>query len=646
MLATGGLLMKRKNKRYLFFMCDSFSENSGGRTQSTINRAKLLMNHTEKSFILTNNFKVDYGKIVEYVKEKRSIPDSIEFLNIYEFFAGEGIYLTNAYGKKTFEKSPELTYEYIQDKNAYKVFDTEKQISYVQLDEDGVINYQDFFDSQKRKEKRETYDALGNIIRIVYYDMKTKKIIRRDFYTRGSSLYLSIDYNKSTGESIRCLVFDKEQKVKYRFKNETEMNQFWVASLNQTFENSIFFSENRKLDHTLINNKFEKGNIKSVAVIHSTHLQEPYTFGSKLRNYNGKMLLHDISKFSAVVLLTKEQLKHVVNQFGIYDNLYRIPHYSIEGGFSLFKKKDYNKVVVVSRFIPLKRIMDILKAFKLVNAELPTVKLEIWGDGEEKEVYQKFIDDNSLNKTVELKGFTNKPNEVFYSGGVSIITSINEGFGMTILESLSNQTPVIAYDYNYGPRELIDHGENGFIVENGNIRELANAIIELQKDKKLLKKFSKNTKQKIEEYKPKVLKQKWLELIENVENPSDNNNVLRQKVLLSELQKITVGNNGANIALKFDIENTLSSGIKNEKYYLYIENYYNLDEIEDRFIELKEIKNTDNKEWLEGVFEINSNVFNELKTKKIILGLGVCNGKEFYYVNILIDDKLYESLKA
>lgn len=474
--------------------------------------------------------------------------------------------------------------------------------------------------------------------------MRTKNLLRQDFYTRDSCLYLSIDYNKSTGETIRCLVFDREQKIKYKFKNETEMNQFWVASLNQTFENSIFFSEHRKLDNTLIDNKYEKGNIKSVAAVHSTHLKEPYTFGSKLRNYNGKMLLNDISKFSAVVLLTKEQLKHVVNQFGIHKNLYRIPHYATKKKVSLFKKKDYNKVVVISRFIPLKRIMDILEAFKLVNAELPTVKLEIWGDGEEKELYQKFIDDNKLDKVIELKGYTNNPNETFYSGGLSIITSINEGFGMTILESLSNQTPVIAYDYNYGPRELIDHGENGMIVENGNVKELANSIIEVQKDRKLLKKLSKNAKQKIEEYKPEILKQKWLELIEDVEKQKDNNDVLRQKVLLSELQKISVEKNEPNIALKFDIENTLSSGIKNEKYYLYIKNYYNLDEIENRFIELEKIKTIDNKEWLEGVFEVNQSVFNELKKNKIVLGLGVSNEKEFYYVNILIDDKFYDLL--
>lgn len=637
--------MKRKNNRHFFYMLDSFSENSGGRTQSTINRAKLLADHAKKSFILTNNFKADYGKIVEFVKEKRDIPHTIEFINIYEFFAGEDIYLNNHHGKKTFEKSLDLSYQYGKEKNAYKVFDNGKQISYIQLDEDDTVTYQDFFDSQKRKEKREIYDALGNIIKVSYFDMRTKNVIRQDYYTRDSYLYLSIDYSKSTGETIRCLVFDRDQKVKYKFKNETEMNQFWVASLNQTYENSIFFSEHRKLDNTLIDNKYEKGSIKSVAAVHSTHLKEPYTFGSKLRNYNGKMLLNDISKFSAVVLLTKEQLKHVVNQFGIYKNLYRIPHYATEKKVSLFKKKDYSKVVVISRFIPLKRIKDILEAFKLVHEELPAVKLEIWGDGEEKELYQKFIDDNNLGEAIELKGYTNKPNEVFYSAGVSIITSINEGFGMTILESLSNQTPVIAYDYNYGPRELIDHEENGLIVENGNVRELANAIIEVQKEKKLLKKLSKNTKQKIEEYRPEVLKKKWLDLIEDVEK-QNNNNVLRQKVLLSELQKISVEKNESSIALKFDIENTLSPGTKNEKYYLYIKNYYNLDEIGNRFIELQEIKTTDNKEWLKGVFEVSQSVFNELKKNKIVLGLGVSNEKEFHYVNILTNDKLYETLNA
>ncbi|WP_204670334.1 glycosyltransferase [Gracilibacillus alcaliphilus] len=621
-------------------MTDSFSKNSGGRTQSIFNRAKLLADYAEKSYILTFNFKRDYGEIVESVIIQREIPDSIEFLNVYEFFAGEKIYLSSKIENVPFKKEENLDYRYVEGKNAYKVFKGEVQVHYVQLNKKGSVTYRDTFDEKKRKIKRDIFDSLGNIIKTSYFNMQTQNIIRQDFFTKGGRLYLRIESDRTTGDTIQCISFDQDQKIKNKFVNEDEMNKFWIGTLNELHENGIFFCEYRWLDHTLIDNRYTTRKIKSVAQIHSRHLNSPYHFGSQIRKYNG-LALSNLSDYSAIVLLTKHQYQHVINQFGYSPNLYRIPHHAIEQKVSRLKRKNDNKIIVVSRFVKLKRIFDILKAFKIAYAELPKLKLELWGAGEEEAKYQTFIDENNLGEAVTIKGYTTNPHEVFYSGGISIITSKFEGFGITILESMSNKTPVIAYDFYYGPRELIDNNENGYIVEDGNIGQLAEKIIYLQKNKKVLKEFSKKAEQKIMEFKPEVIKEKWLKVIHDVELDEDRHiQSPKQKVLLSEVERISIKKEVEEYQLHFHIKNALTAGTPNEKYFLYLDNYFNLDEIGNRFIELMKERSNGDKEWLKGVFTVNSSVYNELKEMDLKLSLGINNGNDFQFVDILFDGKI------
>lgn len=595
------------NNRNLFYLANSFSEDSGGRTQATFTRAKILLDASEKSFILTFNFKRDYGEIYNVVRKKRNIPLSITFLNMFEFFAGEELYNNKTEQLVRFNKKPQFTYEFITEKNAYKVYNNDVQFCYVQLDQYGTCVYKDFFDNKKRKIRRETYDCYGLLKLVTYLNMLTKKPLRKIYYTNKQRMYLRIDYDRENYKEKQCIVYDEEEKPCRIFLNKLEMAKYWVANLNTTYLNSIFFVEDRKLDGVIMNNNYSNKAFKSVAVIHSNHLKAPYNFGAKINQFNGE-LLADTSSYSAVVLLTDQQLKHVKNQFGLQPNLYHIPHVKVEQEKSYNKEKDVYKIVVISRFVKMKRIMDILEAFKLAVEKVPSIKLEIWGTGEEEEKYKKFVEENQLQEVVSIMGYTNSPHEVFYSAGLSVITSEYEGFGMTILESMTNQTPVIAYDFNYGPKELIDDDINGYIVENGNIIELANQIIEIYNGKNDLKSIGIAAKEKASMFNEDIIKKRWLQLIKEVENRSLKleDASLKQVVLLSEIKDIYKREGEHNIELCFTVQNTLTAGIPNEKYYLYISNYYNLEQIGDRYFELHVVeKAKENMEILKGCLVVD-----------------------------------------
>jgi poly(glycerol-phosphate) alpha-glucosyltransferase len=53
------------------------------------------------------------------------------------------------------------------------------------------------------------------------------------------------------------------------------------------------------------------------------------------------------------------------------------------------------------------------------------------------------------------------------------VSSQSEGFCLSVIESLANGCPVVSYDINFGPRDMIKHGFNGYLAKDGNIQSLA-----------------------------------------------------------------------------------------------------------------------------------------------------------------------------
>nr|MBO8492382.1 glycosyltransferase [Staphylococcus aureus] len=62
---------------------------------------------------------------------------------------------------------------------------------------------------------------------------------------------------------------------------------------------------------------------------------------------------------------------------------------------------------------------------------------------------------------------------------LSLITSNMEGFSLALLESLAHGVPVISYDVDYGPSELIQDGFNGYLVPPGDINQMVEKVDQL-----------------------------------------------------------------------------------------------------------------------------------------------------------------------
>ncbi|RKE96013.1 glycosyltransferase involved in cell wall biosynthesis [Sulfitobacter guttiformis] len=151
-----------------------------------------------------------------------------------------------------------------------------------------------------------------------------------------------------------------------------------------------------------------------------------------------------------------------------------IPHYCERVSAPAQLRRHF---VTVSRLdLVGKPIDECIEAFCRIMTEFPQVDYLIYGSGAGAAQLEAQIARLGCGGRVMLAGYTNAPLPVFQGALASVYPTTTEGFGLSILEALSNGCPVISYDVNYGPREMIESGRNGILVPRGDIAAIAEAM--------------------------------------------------------------------------------------------------------------------------------------------------------------------------
>lgn len=84
-----------------------------------------------------------------------------------------------------------------------------------------------------------------------------------------------------------------------------------------------------------------------------------------------------------------------------------------------------------------------------------------------------------------------------------------EGFNLSLLEAVSHGDIGITYDVNYGPDEIINDGENGYVVPNGDYHALAERIVYVLKHNRISQQLSKNAYNSTRRYSENEVWNKW-----------------------------------------------------------------------------------------------------------------------------------------
>lgn len=174
------------------------------------------------------------------------------------------------------------------------------------------------------------------------------------------------------------------------------------------------------------------------------------------------------------------------------------------------------RLVSVGRLSPEKGFMDLLKIYTLLHKDYPDWKLDIVGDGVEKERLEKFIEEHELQDFVTLHGFRDKDyiDNLLHDSSIYLLTSYTESFGIVLIEAMSHGVPCIAFDSAEGARELIQSGKNGYLIKNRSYTAFIKKVSDLINNKEERKRIGKVSKEGVKQYTCEVVSKQWIDLIE------------------------------------------------------------------------------------------------------------------------------------
>ena len=123
------------------------------------------------------------------------------------------------------------------------------------------------------------------------------------------------------------------------------------------------------------------------------------------------------------------------------------------------------------------------------------------------------IEEAGLEGRMRLCGTYEKTQDVFPNYSVGTLTSYREGLPLFLLEALAYAMPLVSFDVDTGPRDIIDHGKNGYLVKSYDCHEYASYLEKLIESEELRRQFSVASAVKAQDFSEEDIYQKWQALI-------------------------------------------------------------------------------------------------------------------------------------
>lgn len=251
---------------------------------------------------------------------------------------------------------------------------------------------------------------------------------------------------------------------------------------------------------------------KFIQTVHNYHL-EHYFNKSK---FLSKFMYLNCKEFISV---SKSIQEKIISDYGFKNSnlIYNPSNFKqIEVDSKESLNFDFDFVVAAGRMHKnnVKQFDVIIETY--ANSILPSknIKLVILGDGELKEELKNLTNKLELTDYVVFEGFVSNPFKYFNKALFLIMASKYEGFPMVIIEALCCKLPVVSWDFNSGPREIIATGINGILVKNKDKQELTNAINLFVSDNNLYLHCKGNALPSVKQFSLDTIGAEWIRLFD------------------------------------------------------------------------------------------------------------------------------------
>lgn len=174
--------------------------------------------------------------------------------------------------------------------------------------------------------------------------------------------------------------------------------------------------------------------------------------------------------------------------------------------------KSSKVIISVGKLDEQKGYDYLLEAWKTLSADYPDWTLKIFGQGPWLNKLNSFIIRYGMGKSVQLCGVTDRIKEEYAHSAFYVMTSRYEGLPMVLIEALTCGLPLVSFDCEWGPRDVIEENKNGVLVPMGDIEALIKQMKRLMDCMQMRVSMSGHAKKMAIAYRRETILSRWIDL--------------------------------------------------------------------------------------------------------------------------------------
>ena len=223
-----------------------------------------------------------------------------------------------------------------------------------------------------------------------------------------------------------------------------------------------------------------------------------------------KSLVGKLKKLDQFVVLTDEDRRN----WHELDNVTTIPN-PLNVFPTIESNQSARKVIAAGRYCYQKGFDLLLRAWAIVNEKHKDWRLDIYGAGNNVE-YKNLANTLNICQNVGINPPTDNIYAKYADASIFVFSSRFEGFGMALLEAMATKLAVVSFACPCGPKDIISDGNDGVLVTNEDIQELADKICYFIEHEEERKSMAENAKLKAMQYSVDNIMHRWIRLFESL----------------------------------------------------------------------------------------------------------------------------------
>lgn len=264
-------------------------------------------------------------------------------------------------------------------------------------------------------------------------------------------------------------------------------------------------------EHSVLLSKYGKKGVCKIAQLHHDHEFKREYVRDFQKSYK------NIDSFVLLTQGLKDEVEEMMRGHNTHTKCVVIPNFLEEVVNDVELEQKERTILFVGRLHPVKGLERLLDIWKIISGKYPDWKLKIVGGGELDKVLKTKVEQLNMDKSVDMTGAMqhDKVLNEMEKASIFAMTSYSEAFPFVLIEAMSKGLPVVAFDVRVGPRAIVDHNKDGFLVDDGDLAQFAEYVSMLISNKNQWVKLSTNALDKSKIFTEQNVIKKWIALFDD-----------------------------------------------------------------------------------------------------------------------------------